>query len=57
MALDKLSNRAIACAIEVHWKLGSGSLGLICKQCFCPLRALRVLRGETILCLYGSLGA
>ncbi len=57
MALDELSNRAIACAIEVHWELGSGSLELICKQCFCPLRALRVLRGETIPYLYGSIDA
>ena len=57
MEFDELPNRAIACAIEVHRELGSGSLELICKQCFCPLRALRVLRGETILYLYGSLGA
>jgi hypothetical protein len=70
MKFDELSNRVTACAIEVHWELSLGLLELTYKQCFCPLggcskqdhllhppSVLRVLRGEIILYLYGSLGA
>jgi len=33
MEFDELSNRVIACAIEVHWELGPGLLESTYEQC------------------------
>jgi len=57
MELNELPNQVIGYAIKVHRGLDQGLLELTYEQCFWPLRTLRVLRGETILYLYKSLGA
>ena len=54
MEFDVLSNRVISCAIEVHRELAPGLLESTYEQCLLPLRALRVLRGETVLYLCKS---
>ena len=48
MEFPELPNRVIDCALEVHRRLSSELLEPSYEQCSYPLR---VLRGETALCL------
>jgi len=47
---NELANRVVDCALKVLSQLDPELLELPYEQCLSPLRALRVLRGGTILC-------